>query len=89
MIDFPFRNLFAYNSFQRKAVLRWIIAKVEDDGTDTRIAAQTVDQYPTYSNRLVGNHIEIRFDSGRRQCCFTKLRGTVLADRNPQFAVRY
>ena len=31
---------------QRKAVLQWVITKVEEDGTDTRIAAQSVGQLP-------------------------------------------
>ena len=31
---------------QRKAVLQWMIAKVEEDGTEARIAAQAVDQFP-------------------------------------------
>ena len=31
---------------QRKAVLQWMITKAGEDGTDTRIAAQAVDQSP-------------------------------------------
>ena len=31
---------------QRKAVLQSMIAKVGEDVTDSRIAAQTVDQFP-------------------------------------------
>ena len=52
------------NEILTKAVLQWMIAKVEEDGTDNRIAAQIVDQFPTYSNRLVGEQIEKSFDNG-------------------------
>ena len=31
---------------QREAVVQWMIAKIEDDGTDTRIADQKVEYFP-------------------------------------------
>ena len=42
----PRRVQFVSTKSQRKALLQWMIAKVQEDGTDNRITAETVNQFP-------------------------------------------
>ena len=47
----PRRVQLVLTKSQRKAVLQWVIAKVED-GTDNRIAAQAVHRFPILFNQI-------------------------------------